>query len=77
MATKAKAEGTGGISGPPALFRGKVRKTASITLTPQHHTLVEEGMMRTGLTRSDFIGLLVELYAERATVPQRLLTQDE
>lgn len=73
---KDKKEEERGLSGPPALFRGKVRKTVSVTLTPEHHAKVEEGMLRTGLTRADFIGLLVELFADRAMVPARLLPRE-
>lgn len=52
------------ISGPQALFRGKVRAPVSITLTPAHHAKVKKNMRRVGLSRSDFIGLLIEKYGD-------------
>ena len=53
------------LSGPPSLFRGKVRAPVSLTLTPGHHEKVNRNMRRLDLTRADFIGLLIEKYADR------------
>jgi hypothetical protein len=37
----------------------------SITLTPAHHRKVRRNMRRLGITsRADFIGLLIEKYAD-------------
>ncbi len=54
----------GAIEGRPALFRNKVRKPVSITLTREHHEKVDKACRRTGLTRADLIGLLIERYAD-------------
>src|SRR5262245_56908251 len=41
------------------MFRGKVRKPVSITLTPEHHKRVEEARSRLGgITRAELIALL-------------------
>ena len=52
------------LPGQVSLFRGKVRAPVSLTLTPEHHLKVEKNMARLGLTRADFIGLLIEKYAD-------------
>lgn len=52
------------LSGPPSLFRGKVRMPISLTLQPEHHAILRRAMARLGLTRADTIGLLIHLYAE-------------
>ena len=65
--------------GPRALFRGKIRAPVSITLTPDHHMMVNAATVRLDLSRADLIGLLVEKYASTVTtdgicpndVPQR------
>jgi len=54
----------GKLSGPPSLFRGKVRAPVSITLTQDHHDRVKAAMKRLDLTRSDVIALLIELRAD-------------
>jgi hypothetical protein len=54
-------------SGPKSLFRGKVRKPVTLTLTPEHHTVVRKNRERLGITRADLIGLLIEKYAEVVT----------
>ena len=64
------------ISGPVALFRNKVRMPVSITLTERHHRIVRDGMKRTGLSRSDFIGLLIEEYGELVKIPHHLAPPD-
>ena len=51
------------LPGPVSLFRGKVRKPVSITLTPDHHAMVNAAMERLGLSRADVIALLIEKYA--------------
>lgn len=56
------------MPGQVSLFRGKVRDPVSITLTPDHHAKVGKGTRRLGLTRSDFIGLLIEKYADTVKV---------
>src|SRR5947207_14412323 len=53
--------------GPPSLFRGKIRKPVSLTLTPDHHRKVRDNMQRLGLTRADLIGLLIDKYADTVT----------
>ena len=52
--------------GPVSMFRGKVRRPVSITLTPDHHSKVEEARKRLGggITRSDLIGLLIQRHAQ-------------
>lgn len=56
-------------SGPTCLFHDKVRSSVSITLTREHHYKVKKGTRRLGLTRADFIGLLVDLYADSVEIP--------
>lgn len=56
------------MSGQKSLFRGKIRQPVSITLTPDHHHIVTKGMRRTGLTRSDFIGLLIEKHGNTVNI---------
>src|SRR5262245_20930729 len=50
--------------GPASLFRGKVRKPVSLTLTPSHHKKVDDSTQRLGLSRADLIGLLIDEHAE-------------
>ena len=64
------------LSGPLALFRRKVRVPVSITLTARHHRVVNEGMKRTGLSRADFIGLLIEEHGEHVEIPHDLAPPD-
>jgi len=52
------------LPGRASLFRRKVRAPVSITLTHEHHRLVDSAAERLGLTRSDFLGLLIHLYAD-------------
>lgn len=56
------------LPGQVSLFRGKVRAPVSITLTPDHHSKVRRNMRRLGLTRADFIGLLIEKYADTVKI---------
>ncbi len=53
--------------GPVSLFRGKVRKPVTLTLTKPHHDKVDKAQTRLDLTRADVIGLLIELYADKVT----------
>jgi hypothetical protein len=55
------------IPGPKALFRRKRRAPVTITLTPDHHMLVNAAKVRLGLSRADLIGLLIEKYASTVT----------
>ena len=61
--------------GPRALFRGKIRAPVSITLTPDHHMMVNAATMRLDLSKADLIGLLVEKYRlhghDRWHLPER------
>ena len=52
------------MTGLRSQFRGKVRAPVSITLTENHHSKVNRNMKRLGLSRSDFLALLVERYAD-------------
>jgi hypothetical protein len=65
------------LSGPLALFRPKIRVPASLTFTKKHHEKIAAGMARLNLSRSDFIGLLVEKYAEHVELPDTLPTLDD
>jgi len=56
-------------TGRAALFRGKIRRPVSLTLTPAHHAKVNRAMKRLHLTRADLLGLLIELHADTVTVP--------
>lgn len=56
------------MTGPPSQFRGKVRAPVSVTLTPEHHQKVDRNRKRLGLSRSDFLSLLVEKYAEHVSL---------
>ena len=58
------------LAGRKALFRGKVRKPVSITLTKAHHEKLIRAKQRLKLTRGDVIGLLVERYADKVTLPR-------
>jgi hypothetical protein len=52
---------------PPSLFRGKLRKDASVTLTAQHQRKVAKAMERLGLKLADVIALLIDRHAETVT----------
>lgn len=56
------------MSGQVSLFRGKIRAPVSTTFTPEHHAKIDKNMRRLGLTRSDFLGLLVEKYADSVKI---------
>jgi hypothetical protein len=51
-----------------SLFRGKLRKPVSLTLTPAHHRKVNKSVRLLGITRADLIGLLIEKYADQVTL---------
>lgn len=57
--------------GPVSLFPGKRRAPVSLTLTPEHHKKIEKNTQRLGITRADFIGLLIEKYADTVTAPSK------
>lgn len=61
------------MPGPDSLFRKKVRQPVSITLTRQHHRKLKAAIERLGLSRSDVIGLLIDLHADGARVPADLV----
>jgi hypothetical protein len=64
MGKKAAKNALDPIPGRVALFRNKVRKPVSITLTKDHHRKTRLAERRLALTRSDVIGLLIDRYAE-------------
>ncbi len=59
---------TRALPGRASLFRGKIRMPVSLTLTPDHHAKVRRNMQRLGLSRSDFIGLLIEKHADTVRI---------
>lgn len=65
------------ISGPPSLFRRKVRQPVTLTLTKKHHAKLKAAMERLDLSRSDVIGLLIDVHADSLRVPADLLVDDE
>ena len=65
------------ISGPPALFRHKVRQPVTLTLTKKHHAKLKAAIERLDLSRSDVIGLLIDLHADSVRVPADLVMDDE
>ena len=65
------------LPGPDALFRRKVRQPLSITLTRRHGAKLKAAMARLDLSRSDLVGLLIDLYADSVRVPADLVTDDE
>jgi len=65
------------LPGPDALFRNKIRKPVSITLTRRHHQKLKAATERLDLSRSDVLGLLVDLYADTVRVPYDLVVDDE
>lgn len=58
------------MTGPPSRFRGKVRAPVSITLTEDHHRKVDQNRKRLGVSRSDFLALLVERYADHVSLEE-------
>ena len=50
--------------GPVSIFRRKIRKPVTLTLTPEHHVKVNAAMERLGLSRADVIALLIHRYAD-------------
>ena len=65
------------MPGPDSLFRRKVRQPVSVTLTKRHHAKIRAAMERLKLSRSDVIGLLIDVHADGLRVPADLLTEDE
>ena len=53
--------------GARSLFPGKVRKPVSVTLTPEHLRKVTRAARRIGLSRADFIALLIDKHADTVT----------
>ena len=49
----------GRLTGPKSYFRGKVARSVSLMLTPQGHAALASALARTGLSRSDYIELLI------------------
>jgi len=66
MASKRNAA----LPGPVSLFRGKVRKPVSLTLTPEHHVKVNRAMERLKLSRADVIALLIDKHADNIELPE-------
>lgn len=57
------------LSGRKSLFRRKVRAPVSLTLTPAHHAKVRANRDRLGgISRSDFVGLLIDQFADVVTL---------
>lgn len=50
--------------GPVSLFRRKVRKPVTLTLTMEHHVKVNRAMRRLKLSRADVIALLIDQFAD-------------
>ena len=65
------------ISGPPSLFRHKVRQPVTLTLTKKHHAKLKAAMERLDLSRSDVIGLLIDVHADSLRVPADLVVDDD
>jgi hypothetical protein len=65
------------LTGPVSLFRKKVRQPVSITLTKRHHAKLRAAMDRLDLSRSDVIGLLIDVHADGVRVPADLLQDDD
>jgi hypothetical protein len=65
------------ISGPPALFRHKVRQPVTLTLTRKHHAKLKGAMERLELSRSDVIGLLIDQFADVVRIPHDLVMDDD
>ncbi len=60
-----------GRRGWQSLFVNKVRAPVSLTLTRKHHRQIKAATKRLRITRSDAIGLLIELYADGLTVEDK------
>ena len=58
------------MTGQRSQFRGKVRAPVSITLTDKHHSQVNRNRIRLGRSRSDFMALLVERYADNVSLEE-------
>jgi hypothetical protein len=65
------------LPGPDALFRNKIRRPVSITLTLRHHRKLNAAMKRLALSRSDLIGLLIDVHADSLRMPADLVVEDE
>lgn len=65
------------MPGPDSLFRRKVRQPVSVTLTRRHHAKLKAAMGRLRLSRSDLIGLLIDVHADSLRVPADLVMDDE
>jgi hypothetical protein len=65
------------MPGPASLFRGKVRQPVSVTLTKRHHAKLKAAMERLALSRSDVIGLLIDVHSDGLRVPADLVMDDE
>jgi hypothetical protein len=65
------------LPGPNALFRNKIRQPVSITLTRRHHRKVNAAMERLSLSRSDVIGLLIDVHADSLRVPADLVIEND
>ena len=66
------------MTGPASLFRRKVREEpVSVTFTRKHHRMLKEAQERLGLSRSDVLGLLVDLYAPSVRIPHDLVVDDD
>jgi hypothetical protein len=65
------------MPGRDSLFRRKVRQPISVTLTKRHHAKLKAAMQRLGLSRSDTIGLLVDLHADSLRIPHDLMVDDD
>lgn len=64
------------LPGPNSLFRNKIRQPVSITLTRRHHQKLASAMSRLNLSRSDVVGLLVDVHADSLRVPADLVIED-
>jgi len=54
--------------GPVSLFRRKVRKPVTLTLTPEHHVKVNAAMRRLKISRADVIAVLIEQHADTVEI---------
>lgn len=64
------------LPGPDSLFRNKIRRPVSVTLTRRHHDTLESAMKRLNLSRSDVIGLLIDVHADSVRVPADLVIDE-
>lgn len=53
--------------GPATMFRGKVPKPVTLTLTQAHHVKVKRNTQRLDLSRADLISLLIDKFADTVT----------